>query len=117
MKFQKVLVLVLLTLLLAGCSEDEDVPSGSDGLLLSIDGKRGDINEEHDVIFLGVPRGTDVTKLTPQLKVSYGATVSPASGVQQDFSKPVIYTVTKSDGGTREFVVIVQEEIKKERLG
>lgn len=113
MKFQKVLVLVLLTLLLAGCSEDEDVPSGSDGLLFSIDGKMGDINEEHDVIFLGVPRGTDVTKLTPQLKVSYGATVSPASGVQQDFSKPVIYTVTKSDGGTREFVVIVQEEIKK----
>lgn len=36
--------------------------------------------------------------LVPTIKVSDKATVSPASGVAQDFSKPVTYTVTSEDG-------------------
>jgi hypothetical protein len=47
-----------------------------------------------------VPAGTDVTKLVPTITISDKATVSPASGVAQDFSKEVSYTVTAEDGGT-----------------
>lgn len=36
--------------------------------------------------------------LIPAIKASDKATVSPASGVAQDFSKPVVYTVTSEDG-------------------
>ncbi len=47
-----------------------------------------------------VPSGTDVTNLTPTIAVSTGATVSPASGTAEDFTNPVTYTVTASDGST-----------------
>ncbi|WP_418549289.1 PCMD domain-containing protein [Parabacteroides goldsteinii] len=36
--------------------------------------------------------------LVPTIKISDKATVSPASGVAQDFSSPVTYTVTSEDG-------------------
>jgi hypothetical protein len=47
-----------------------------------------------------VPAGTDVTKLVPTITISDKAIVSPATGVAQDFSKEVSYTVTAEDGGT-----------------
>jgi hypothetical protein len=52
------------------------------------------------------PYGTDVTKLTPTITVSTGATVSPASGEEKDFSQDVTYTVTAEDGvTTKEYTV------------
>ena len=49
------------------------------------------------------PKGTNVSNLTPVIRVSDKATVSPASGVTQDFSneKAVTYTVTAEDGKTK----------------
>jgi hypothetical protein len=47
-----------------------------------------------------VPSGTDVTKLVPTITISDKATVSPATGVAQDFSKEVSYTVTAEDAST-----------------
>lgn len=47
-----------------------------------------------------LPAGTDATKLVPTITVSDKATVSPATGVAQDFSKAVTYTVTAEDGTT-----------------
>jgi len=35
--------------------------------------------------------------------------VSPTSGMEQDFSSPVIYTVTAADGSTKEYTVTVTE--------
>ena len=54
-----------------------------------------------------VPAGTDVTELVPIIEVSEGATVSPDSGEAQDFSAPVIYTVTAQNGTTAEYTVTV----------
>lgn len=46
-----------------------------------------------------VRRGTDLTALAPQFRITEGATISPASGSVQDFSAgPVVYTVTSEDG-------------------
>lgn len=44
--------------------------------------------------------GSDLSKLVPTIEVSEGATVTPESGVAQDFSngKTVAYTVTAQDG-------------------
>ncbi|WP_258103248.1 DUF5018 domain-containing protein [Marinoscillum sp. MHG1-6] len=44
-----------------------------------------------------VAEGTDLSALTPTITLSYGAGVSPNNGVAQDFSNPVIYTVTAED--------------------
>ena len=61
-------------------------------------------------IRLTVPYGTDLTSLTPTIAIT-GASVSPASGVAQDFSSsvttPVYYTVTAADGFTLTYSVIV----------
>ena len=48
-----------------------------------------------------LPAGTDATKLVPTLTLSPKATVTPATGVTQDFSKVVVYTVTAEDGTTQ----------------
>ncbi len=47
---------------------------------------------------LYVPVGTDVTALVPTITLSPFASVSPASGVPQNFTSPVNYTVTAEDG-------------------
>jgi parallel beta-helix repeat protein len=48
-----------------------------------------------------LPAGTDATKLVPTITTSAKATVSPATGAAQDFSKDVAYTVTAEDGSTQ----------------
>lgn len=72
----------------------------------------GLINEDEKTILLAFPVGTDLTHLVPTIVVSLGATVDPASGVAQDFSAPVVYTVTALNGTTVEYTVtaIVAEE-------
>jgi len=59
-----------------------------------------------DSILVGVPFSTDLTQLTPVINFK-GVTITPASGVVQDFSKPVIYTVMAADSSTRKYVVVV----------
>lgn len=51
-------------------------------------------------IAIEVPNGTAVTALAPTITVSTGATVSPTSGTEQDFTNAVTYTVTAEDGET-----------------
>jgi len=59
------------------------------------------INSQNATVVLRVMPGTDLTALVPQITISLGATIDPASGVAQDFSQPVQYTVTAQDGVTQ----------------
>jgi pimeloyl-ACP methyl ester carboxylesterase len=65
------------------------------------------IDETNHVITLNVPFGTDVTALVPSITISSGASVNPNSDLAQDFSNPVTYTVTGSDGSTQNYIVTV----------
>ncbi|MEU6256826.1 family 43 glycosylhydrolase [Streptomyces sp. NPDC047043] len=56
-------------------------------------------------ITLPMKEGTDLTALAPQFTLAHGAAISPASGSVQDFSKPVSYEVTGSDGKKRTWTV------------
>jgi hypothetical protein len=67
----------------------------------------GTITEADKKIALTVPAGTNVTALSPTIAISEKATVSPASGVAQNFSNPVTYTVTAEDGTTQAYQVTV----------
>ncbi|HUL58558.1 MAG TPA: hypothetical protein VLU43_04750, partial [Anaeromyxobacteraceae bacterium] len=59
-------------------------------------------------IAITLPYGTDVTALAPTIAIAgSGASVSPASGVPQDFTHPVVYTVTAADGSTKAYTVTV----------
>lgn len=68
---------------------------------------QGLINEANHTITATVPYGTNVTALAPTFSHS-GASVQPASGIPQDFSSPVAYTVTAADGSTAVYTVTVQ---------
>ena len=57
-------------------------------------------------VTLTVPFGTDVTALNPTIVIT-GASVSPASLADQDFTIPVVYTVTADDGTTKDYTVTV----------
>jgi alpha-tubulin suppressor-like RCC1 family protein len=65
----------------------------------------GIIDEVEHTVELTVPY-VDLADLTPTI-VHTGASISPASGVAQDFTNPVIYTVTAEDASTQEYVVTV----------
>ncbi|WP_031427815.1 PKD domain-containing protein [Flavimarina sp. Hel_I_48] len=67
------------------------------------------LNLEGHLVNIEVERGTDLTALTPVIGVSAGASISPDSGVVQDFTNPVLYTVTAEDGTMQEWSVRVTE--------
>jgi hypothetical protein len=66
----------------------------------------GTVNEASKTIAVTVPYGTNVTALAPTI-VHTGASISPNSGVAQNFTTPVTYTVTAADSTTQSYTVTV----------
>lgn len=63
---------------------------------------------DNDSIALSVPNGTDVTALVPTIQLSSSvASISPASGVAQNFTNTVTYTVTATDGSKQDYTATV----------
>jgi hypothetical protein len=57
------------------------------------------------IITVEVPAGSDLTNLTPVIEVKSGASVSPPSGMSNNFTNPVTYTVTQ--GSANGYTVVV----------
>ena len=74
-------------------------------LIFQVDSVVGTIDEDAKMVRLDFPAGTDVTHLTPTITISNYATIEPASGVAQDFTNPVYYTVTAMNGTTAQYMV------------
>ncbi len=51
--------------------------------------------------------GVNITTLVPNITISQGATITPESGVAQDFTNPIEYTVTAQDGTTKKTYRVV----------
>jgi len=58
----------------------------------------GVISQADSTVTIAVPDGTDVTALAPTITLFAGGSISPLSGVAQDFTHPVTYMVTSKDG-------------------
>ncbi|MCQ4863047.1 alpha-N-acetylglucosaminidase C-terminal domain-containing protein [Pseudoflavonifractor phocaeensis] len=88
-----------------------EAPAGSEKAVVSftIPGQAGEsvIDEAAHTVTVTMPAGTDLTALTPEITVSAGASVSPASGVEQDFTNGAAYTVTAEDGTSQTYTVSV----------
>ena len=54
-----------------------------------------------------LPAGTDVTSLVPTIEIPAGAAIFPESGMVQDFTESVLYTVMAEDGTTQSYTVSV----------
>ena len=75
-----------------------------------VSGVSGAINNTENTVIATITEGT-LTSLSPVITVSAGATISPASGTSQDFSSPVIYTVTAENGSTVNYTVTITTTI------
>lgn len=67
------------------------------------------IDDGAHTVDIEVANGTDVTALTPTFTVSPRASASPASGVEDNYTAPVVITVTAQDGTEQEWTVTVTE--------
>ncbi len=65
----------------------------------------GIIDETEKTVSVGIPHGTELTLLIPDVVVSAAASFSPEGA--QDFTDPVIYTVTAENGTTENYTVTV----------
>ena len=67
-----------------------------------VDGK---IDYSNHTISLEVFSGVDINNLKPTIQISDRATISPNTGTAEDFSSPVVYTVTAENGSTQDYTV------------
>ncbi|WP_330347260.1 family 43 glycosylhydrolase [Streptomyces sp. NBC_00582] len=67
------------------------------------------IDNANSRITLPVKEGTDLTSLAPEFSLAHGAAISPASGSVRNFTEPVTYEVTGSDGEKRTWTVSALE--------
>ena len=73
----------------------------------SINGVAGAVNNTTNTITITMPRGTDVTKLTPVIATNGVKSLTPGSGETVDFTNSVTYTATMEDGNTKTYIVTV----------
>ncbi|MCX7862399.1 MAG: metallophosphoesterase [Bacteroidales bacterium] len=64
------------------------------------------INQQTNTITVYMPSGTNLTSLIPTIIIT-GVNVQPPSGVPQNFTNPVQYTVTAADNSTRTYTATV----------
>ena len=66
------------------------------------------INSAAGTIAINVPLGTPLTSVVPEaINISSQASISPLPTVAQNFTAPVVYTVTAQDGTTKQWTVNV----------
>jgi hypothetical protein len=97
-------VLFLILFSVYGCTKKEDPiqdPVLSTGKqiisfkVLTTTAITGTIDTVNKTINVSVPAGTSLTSLSTEITLGASYTISPASGVAQNFTNPVVYTVTR----------------------
>ena len=110
-----------LALALTGCSGGGGGGGGSGGggqaaakaiTSFALTGMAGIIDETNKTIVVTMPPGAIVTALVPTFtatgaSVTVGASTQSSGVTANDFSNPVVYTVTASDGTTADYTVSV----------
>lgn len=73
----------------------------------SINGVVGAVNNSTNTITITMPRGTDVTKLTPVIATNGVKSLTPGNGETVDFTNAVTYTAAMEDGSSKTYTVTV----------
>ena len=71
----------------------------------SINGVAGAVNNSTNTITITMPRGTDVTKLTPVIATNGVKSLTPGNGETVNFTNAVTYTVAMEDGSSKTYTV------------
>jgi outer membrane protein assembly factor BamB len=104
---------------LTSCEKENTVLKNHDKTIISFSLKKADgtpfdlsqikVSIQDSNILVTLPFNTDLSRLTPTIEIT-GVKISPASGVPQNFTTPVMYTVTAEDGSTARYTVTVKTE-------
>jgi hypothetical protein len=78
-----------------------------------INGVNATINHENKNITLILPDGTNVSALSPEIALQSGASVLPASGVAQNFTQPINYTVTVGNSTVTYSVNVISNSVSE----
>ena len=118
--FSNFILFFLLSISIAGCGgskenpdDDNNQQSSAKALAsFSLNGVTGTINEGAKSIGVTMPNGTDVTALVATLtttgsNVQVSSTNQISGNTVNDYTNPVVYTVTAEDGTTVEYTVTV----------
>lgn len=100
MKIQNLIIYLLMGLSLVSCIQDEAPNAEADILTCSVPGnilKRDPVIENNKVTLMVVD-DADLLRQAPEFTLTPGATISPASGTERNFTTPQYYTVTSQDG-------------------
>lgn len=73
----------------------------------SISGVVGAVNNTTNTITITLPRGTDVTKLTPVIATNGVKSLTPGNGETVNFTNAVTYTAAMEDGSSKTYTVTV----------
>ncbi|MFC6861489.1 hypothetical protein [Zunongwangia atlantica] len=111
------IIFAFIAIALTSCSSDDDnavQPSSlaeiTDFSLTFNNVNESDINYDLGTnITVSVPFGTSLEDIIPNIAISEGATITPASGEQVDFvdGEAKTFTVTAEDGSVKEYTVTV----------
>lgn len=100
MKFVYLVAVFWLSITLVSCIQDEAPNAEADIIACTVPGdilKRDPIIENNKVTLM-VKADADLLHQSPAFELTPGATISPVSGTERDFTKPQYYTVTSEDG-------------------
>lgn len=111
-------LVIILLVFLTGCNGF--VPTLSDAndtesFILPEQTTTATIDTATNTVEIEVAPDINLTNLVPKITVSPDATISPPSGIAQDFSSPVTYTVTAEGGSLQDWIVTVVEKTYKIR--
>jgi len=96
-------------LVLAGCPNEVEKSNEKNITGFSIGNAAGAVKT--DEISVIVPAGTNLASLSPTIKISEGASVTPKSEEENDFTNPTTYVVKAENGTTKSYVVTVTVKV------
>ena len=81
----------------------------TDIISFSIPNQKGEvvIDAENHTVTAAIDENGDITSVAPAISIFAGASIAPNSGVTQDFTSDVTYTVTAEAGNTQDWVVSI----------
>jgi len=101
----------MLVLIAGGCGKDDPKSSEKQilafGFASTVPTVTAIVDQNLHTITATVPSGSDLTALVPTITVSAGATVNPSSGAVQNFTLPVVYTVTAEDNSQATYIATI----------
>ena len=96
---------ILLLVITISCNNEESIERNINSF--EIEEYPSIIDQENKTILIKIGLNQDLTSLAPVITISDGAVISPTSEQTQDFTYPVIYTVTTEDGSASEYTVSI----------